>query len=186
VEAGRPPLTIHYVDPGETAYRLHYSVISNPLLWFVQHYLWDLARQPVITQRTHDAWSEGYVKVNRLIADRVVEVASQSKAPLVLIQDYHLYRMPEFVRDQMPTVAMQHFIHIPWPAADYWRVLPVSMRNAIFSGLLANDVIGFQTNGDVWRFLNGCSDLLGLRVDLQERAVLSGCARIRYPSTLHR
>jgi trehalose 6-phosphate synthase len=170
--AGRHPLTIHYVDPGERAYRLHYSVISNPLLWFIQHYLWDLARQPVITQRIHDAWSQGYVEVNRLIADKVVEVASRTKAPLLLIQDYHLYLLPEFVRNRMPWVAMQHFIHIPWPAADYWKVLPASMRNAIFGGLLANDVIGFQTNGDVWRFLNGCSELMGLRVDLQERAVL--------------
>jgi trehalose 6-phosphate synthase len=67
---------------------------------------------------------------------------------------------------------MQHFIHIPWPAADYWKVLPASMRDAIFTGLLANDVIGFQTDRDVWRFLNGCSDLLGLRVDPQEQAVL--------------
>src|SRR5450756_1233185 len=31
--AGRPALNIHYVDPGEEPYELHYSVISNPLLW---------------------------------------------------------------------------------------------------------------------------------------------------------
>jgi trehalose 6-phosphate synthase len=171
--AGRPALNIHYVDPGDEAYRLHYSVISNPLLWFVQHHLWDLARQPVINQRIHDAWSRGYVEVNRLIAEKVVEVAAQSKAPpLLLIQDYHLYLLAGFVRHQIPDIAMQHFIHIPWPGADYWKVLPSSMRDAIFGGLLANDVIGFQTNGDVMRFLNGCSDLLGLRVDHQEQAVL--------------
>lgn len=171
--AGRPPLTIHYVDPGEEAYELHYSVISNPLLWFVQHHLWDLPRQPVINQRIHDAWSRGYMEVNRLIAEKVVEVASQSKAPpVLLIQDYHLYPLAGFVRHQIPDVAMQHFIHIPWPAADYWKVLPASMRDAIFGGLLANDVIGFQTNSDVWRFLNGCAELMGLRVDHQEQAVL--------------
>jgi trehalose 6-phosphate synthase len=171
--ASRPPLKIHYVDPGEEAYRLHYSVISNPLLWFVQHHLWDLAYQPVINQRIHEAWSHGYVEVNRLMAEKVVEVASRSNAPpLLLIQDYHLYLLPAFVRQQIPTIAMQHFIHIPWPAADYWKVLPASMRDAIFAGLLANDVIGFQTNGDVWRFLNGCSELLGLRVDPQEQGVL--------------
>jgi len=171
--AGRPALKIYYVDPGEEPYKLHYSVISNPLLWFVQHHLWDLARQPVINQRIHDAWSRGYVEVNRLMAEKVVEVASQAKAaPLLMIQDYHLYLLPAFVRQAIPTIAMQHFIHIPWPAADYWKVLPASMREAIFAGLLANDVIGFQTNGDVRRFLNGCSELMGLRVDPQEQAVL--------------
>jgi trehalose 6-phosphate synthase len=171
--AGRPPLKIHYVDPGEQPYRLHYAVISNPLLWFIQHHLWDLARQPVINQRIHDAWSQGYVKVNRMMAEKAVEVASRSTAPpLLMVQDYHLYLLPGSVRHTIPTIAMQHFIHIPWPAADYWKVLPASMRDAIFTGLLANDVIGFQTNGDVWRFLNGCSELLGLRVDPQEQAVL--------------
>jgi trehalose 6-phosphate synthase len=171
--AGRPPLKIHYVDPGEQPYRLHYAVISNPLLWFIQHHLWDLARQPVINQRIHDAWSHGYVQVNRLMAEKAVEVASRSAAPpLLMVQDYHLYLLPGSVRKAIPTIAMQHFIHIPWPAADYWKVLPASMRDAIFTGLLANDVIGFQTNGDVWRFLNGCSELLGLRVDPQEQAVL--------------
>lgn len=171
--AGRPALNIHYVDPGAEAYGLHYSVISNPLLWFVQHHLWDLPRQPVINQRIHDAWSRGYVEVNRLIAEKVVEVAAQSKAPpLLLIQDYHLYPLAGFVRHQIPDIAMQHFIHIPWPASDYWKVLPSSMRDAIFGGLLANDVIGFQTNGDVMRFLNGCSELMGLRVDHQAQAVL--------------
>ncbi len=133
--AGRPSLRIHYVDPGEEPYKLHYSVISNPLLWFVQHHLWDLARQPVINQRIHDAWSQGYVEVNRMMADKVVEVASQTKAaPLLLIQDYHLYLLPAFVRQAIPTIAMQHFIHIPWPASDYWKVLPASMRDAIFNG----------------------------------------------------
>ena len=171
--AGRPPLTIHYVDPGEDSYNLYYSVISNPLLWFVQHHLWDLAMQPVINQRIHDAWLRGYVEVNRLIAQKVVAVAAQSKTPpLILVQDYHLYLLPGFVRHEMPGIAMQHFIHIPWPAADYWKVLPSSMRDAIFGGLLANDVIGFQTNGDVLRFLNGCAELMGLRVDYQEQAVL--------------
>ena len=171
--AGRPALKIYYVDPGEVPYELHYSVISNPLLWFVQHHLWDLAHQPVINQRIHDAWSRGYVEVNRQIAEKVVQVASQSKvAPLLLIQDYHLYLLAGFVRRQLPDIAMQHFIHIPWPAADYWKVLPSSMREAIFDGLLGNDVIGLQTNADVWRFLNGCSELMGLRVDHQEQAVL--------------
>jgi trehalose 6-phosphate synthase len=173
--AGRPGLKIHYVEPSEEAYELHYGVISNPLLWFVQHHLWDLATQPLINLRMHDAWSRGYVEVNRLIAQKVVEVASQSSAPpLLLIQDYHLYLLPGFVRHEIPGIAMQHFIHIPWPAADYWKVLPASMRDAIFGGLLANDIIGFQTNGDVWRFLNGCAELLGLRVDYQEQAVLHG------------
>jgi trehalose 6-phosphate synthase len=46
------------------------------------------------------------------------------------------------------------------------------MREAIFEGLLGNDVIGFQSRLDVRNFLMTCEELLGLRVDHRERAVL--------------
>ena len=32
----------------ETAYDWFYNVISNPMLWFLQHYLWELAYEPSI------------------------------------------------------------------------------------------------------------------------------------------
>jgi trehalose 6-phosphate synthase len=50
---------------------------------------------------------------------------------------------------------------VPWPQPDYWRVLPRAMRSAIHEGLIANDVIGFQT--ERWRsnFLYSARELLG-------------------------
>ncbi|MDQ6878419.1 MAG: trehalose-6-phosphate synthase [Candidatus Dormibacteraeota bacterium] len=170
---GRPKVTVHYADPGRRIFSLYYSTVANPLLWFLQHYLWDLPREPMLDQHQHAAWTDGYVAVNRLMSEKVVElVALTQREPLVLTQDYHLYLLPRLVRRFRPEITMQHFVHIPWPTADYWKVLPEQMRNAIFDGLLANDVIGFQTERDVRRFLVGCEELLGLRTDYQERAVL--------------
>lgn len=170
---GRPPVRLRYCDSGQTAYARYYSTISNPLLWFLQHYLWDLAREPMLDEQQHNAWTDGYVAVNRLLGETVVRAAAmQVREPLVLTQDYHLYLLPRTVRERLPGCAMQHFVHIPWPTAEYWKVLPAQMRTAIFDGLLANDVVGFQTERDVRRFLSGCEELLGLRVDHQERAVL--------------
>jgi len=40
---------VAFIQPSAEAYDLYYNVISNPLLWFIQHYLWDLAREPVVT-----------------------------------------------------------------------------------------------------------------------------------------
>ena len=170
---GRPPLKVHYVDSGQNRYEAYYSVIANPLLWFIQHYLWELGREPVIDERVHRAWERGYVEVNRLLAQRVIELAAKAdRTPLVMMQDYHLYLLPGFIRERLPSATLQHFVHIPWPTAEYWKVLPHAMRNAIFHGLLGNDVVGFQTPRDVSRFLSGCEELLGLRVDYQEQAVL--------------
>ncbi len=43
-------------------------MIANPILWFIQHYLWDLSNAPDIRQEELDAWDYGYQAVNRDIA----------------------------------------------------------------------------------------------------------------------
>src|SRR5213078_3894529 len=78
------------------------------------------------------------------------------------------------VRRMLPHATLQQFIHIPWPTPTYWKVLPHPMRDAILEGLLANDVVGFQSSLDVRNFLMSCEELLRLRVDHRERAVLYG------------
>src|SRR5213082_273066 len=44
---------LHYVTPSSEQYEQYYSVIANPVLWFLQHYLWDLGQQPIINGRIH-------------------------------------------------------------------------------------------------------------------------------------
>ena len=154
---------LHYVTPTPEQYEMYYSVISNPVLWFVQHYLWDLANQPVINGRIHEAWKNGYVEVNRQIARKVVEVArGLPDRPLVMVHDYQLYLVPKLVRDQLQGAIIQHFVHIPWPTPQYWKVLPREMRDAICEGLLGCDIVGFQSSLDVRNFLMTCEENLGL------------------------
>ncbi|HXJ47829.1 MAG TPA: trehalose-6-phosphate synthase, partial [Candidatus Acidoferrum sp.] len=164
---------LHYVMPTPEQYEQYYSVISNPVLWFIQHYLWDLAQQPIINGRIHRAWTNGYVEVNKQVARRVAEVAARlPERPLVLIHDYQLYLVPKLVREQVPGAMIQHFVHIPWPTPQYWKVLPREMRDAILHGLLGSDIVGFQSSGDVRNFLMTCEMNGGLAVDDRERAVL--------------
>ena len=164
---------VGFVVPDEEAYDLYYNQISNPLLWFIQHYLWDLAEEPMLNQATDRAWREGYVRVNELFADRVVQAARGGEdRPLVLIQDYQLYLVARMVRDRLPPGGvLQQFIHIPWPTPQYWKVLPKKMRDPIVDGLLGNDIIGFQTTGDCRNFLLTCEDNMNLTVDYREQTV---------------
>jgi len=167
------PILIEYANPSPEVYRWYYSVIANPLLWFLHHYLWGLIDEPVIDDSTWTAWQRGYVAVNRLMAEKVVEVASRGpRPPLVMTQDYQLYLAPREVRRLLPEATLQQFIHIPWPTPFYWKVLPKQMRDAILEGVLANDVVGFQSSLDVRNFLISCEELLDLRVDHRERAVV--------------
>jgi trehalose 6-phosphate synthase len=164
---------LHYVTPTPEQYEMYYSMISNPVLWFIQHYLWDLAHQPLINGRIHKAWKDGYVQVNKQVAQKVAEVGRHMpNRPLVMIHDYQLYLVPQMVRDQLPGAIIQHFVHIPWPTPQYWKVLPREMRDAILRGLLGCDIVGFQSSLDVRNFLMTCEENAGLQVDIKERAVL--------------
>src|SRR5690606_16294608 len=58
-----PNVDVHFVVVPEETFERHYNVISNPLLWFVQHYLWNTAYGPEIDLNVREAWDEGYVVV---------------------------------------------------------------------------------------------------------------------------
>ena len=58
------------VESDSDAYDRFYNVIANPILWFIQHYLWDLSNAPDIRQEEADAWEYGYRVVNDDIAAR--------------------------------------------------------------------------------------------------------------------
>ncbi len=169
------PFRLRLIRHDEAAYDWFYNVVSNPTLWFLQHYLWDLAHAPDVDQGLHHAWAEGYVPVNAAFAEAVVaELAAEPEAA-VFFHDYHLYLAPRFVRARRPDATLAHFVHIPWPQPDYWRVLPSSIRSAVHDGLLANDVVGFHT--ERWRrnFLRSCQDIVAAECDYaQDFAVYDG------------
>jgi trehalose 6-phosphate synthase len=166
---------LHYATPSREQYEMYYAVFANPVLWFIQHYLWDLAIEPVIDDRIHQAWEQGYVEVNRQMAAKTVEIARAARArPLVMVHDYQLYLVPRLVRKELPDAVIQHFVHVPWPTPQYWKVLPKHMRDAILEGLLGCDIVGFQSSLDVRNFLLTCEENAGLQVDERERAVMAG------------
>ncbi len=144
-----------------------YGVIANPLLWFVQHRLYGLATSPMLGRAERAAWDDGYVEANRLAAEAVVEeVERYGGKAAVFLHDYHFYLVGQLVRERCPDVLLSHFVHIPWPGPDSWRVLPPALREQVLLGLLGCDVIGFHTEGDARSFLLCVQELLGLPVDL--------------------
>jgi trehalose 6-phosphate synthase len=150
-------------DPG--AYDLFYNVIANPHLWFIQHYLWDLSNAPDIRAEEKEAWERGYTVVNEDMANCVLNRIEGQESPLVMLHDYHLYTAPALIRQQRPDAFLHHFVHIPWPHADAWRVIPGRWREAIYRGLLANDIVGFHLPSYVHNFLDCCRELMEFEVD---------------------
>jgi trehalose 6-phosphate synthase len=159
-DEGQPPLTIHFTTVPQETYDLAYNEISNTLLWFLQHYLWDAAREPDINGEMWHAWDAGYTALNQTFAETIARAAraAGSTRPIVLLQDYHLYLAAAQVRERLPDALIQQFIHIPWPDKDYWRFLPVRMRREICLGMLANDIVGFQTYDNCHNFIRTCAE----------------------------
>jgi trehalose 6-phosphate synthase len=153
------------------AYDRFYNVFANPMLWFIQHYLWDLSNAPDIRGEEVEAFEFGYNVVNEDLARAVLEEIADSQEPVVMVHDYHLYTLPDLVRRARPDVFLHHFIHIPWTQPDAWRVLPNRIREEIFTGLLANDIIGFHTRSYRHNFLQCCHDLMELEVDFERGLV---------------
>lgn len=164
---------LHYVTIPKAAYRKHYELISNQLLWFLQHYLYDPTEDSSAAKKIQDAWENGYRVANQAIAEAVVaEIASEITRPVVMLHDYHLYLAPRMIRQSHPTIVMQQFIHIPWPDARCWHFLPSNIAHEIYQGITGNDIIGFQTERDARNFLEGARTVLeGAVVDFEEGAL---------------
>jgi len=151
---------VRLVHSDPAAYDGFYNVIANPMLWFIQHYLWDLSNAPDIRQQEVDAFDHGYRAVNEDLANAVLQEIEGAESPVVMVHDYHLYTMPGVIRAARPDVFLHHFIHIPWTQPDAWRVLPNRIRDEIYRGVLANDIVGFHTHSYKRNFLLCCRELL--------------------------
>ena len=150
---------LRFVSHDPDVYRLFYGVVANPVLWFVQHGLWNLKQDP--DADLEPPWQDGYVEANRALAAAAVEELDRVPEAPVFVQDYHLYLVSALVRAARPEARIAHFVHIPWVGPDGWAVLPPAIPRAIHEGLLACDSVGFHT--ERWRsaFVESSEALLG-------------------------
>ncbi|MDP1809587.1 MAG: trehalose-6-phosphate synthase [Actinomycetota bacterium] len=169
-----PLYWIYLVDIPPATYDLYYNQISNKVLWFLHHYLFDALRQPSFDKEVKRAWSEGYVDVNRRFAEKVAAITQDDPRPIVLIQDYHLYLVAGWLRQLKPDALLFHFVHVPWCSPDYFKFLPSEIRQKILESLLANDIVGLHSWRYARNFMHCCQDFLGCRIDLRHHKVFVG------------
>jgi len=172
VRTSRGRLVLKYALIDEKTYNSHYRVICNQILWFLHHYLWNLPTDPVVDQHVHDAWHNGYVKTNQLIAEAILQHTNDLQKPAIIsIHDYQLYLVAKFLADRLEGSGIHHYVHVPWPSPSYWKILPEFMRTSIIEGLLSCQLIGFQTQDDVLHFLETCKENHNLEVDFSTGAI---------------
>jgi trehalose 6-phosphate synthase len=132
--------TLRFVDLPPDLHHLHYDVMSNEVLWFLLHYLFDIPHTPTFDGLFAQAWA-GYQRVNELYAEALVATPGSA----VLVEDYHLMLAGSYVRRLGRTRRpLLYFHHTPWCEPDYFSLLPEAVGRTLLEGLLAYDVVGFH------------------------------------------
>jgi trehalose 6-phosphate synthase len=155
MEAARYRVMLLDIPPD--TYDRYYNVMANRFLWFICHYLWDPARTPMIGEEERLAW-QAYEDVNRRFADAIERVADEGS--VVMVQDYHLALVPAMLRSVRPDLRTAIFWHIPFPHADYLRLLPDRWNRRLLEGLLGADLVGFHTTRWARAFVGAAHDVL--------------------------
>ncbi len=153
VGGGDDQVRLRFASVERSVYEAAYNVVANPFLWFLQHQMWNLPERPVIDAALMRAWERGYVALNEAFAKAVLAQARSDRSPRIMLHDYHLYCAAEPIRRARPGAILSHFTHIPWPPSSIWQTIAPTIREGIATGLLANDVVGFQTARYAHNFL---------------------------------
>ncbi len=166
-----PRLHVVPVPLPAAMYHAYYGMVSNEVLWMLQHHVIGPGGYEHVDVRRHRAWTEGYLAANRRLAAFLAQACEDPRA--FLVQDYHLYPLPAFLRQLFPSTPILHFTHIPFPESSWLQLLPRAWREAILRGLLGSDVVGLQTPDDVRAFLGCCATFLHAEVDAERLTVAS-------------
>jgi trehalose 6-phosphate synthase len=145
------------IDP--TTYRRAYDEVSNQVLWFLHHGLYDLPRAPVFGTAFRDAWG-AYRRMNQAFADAILNTAPNGAA--VLVQDYHLSLVGHDLAEGRPDLAAVHFSHTPFATPTWLRVLPEHVAAELLAGLCAFRACGFHTQRWADDFTACCREILAL------------------------
>ena len=170
-------LKIVLVEHDEESYDLMYNHLANPLLWFVQHGLYDLPYKPELGEDTQRAWEDGYVVISENFAEAVGSTleAIGGEEPVILVHDYQLYMVPHALRERLgddPFISL--FVHIPWPDPETWRVLPRYVREGALRSLLEANVVAFHTEGYARNFVRTAQEVLGVKTNEGEGVIHLG------------
>ncbi len=160
---------VRFVISDPETYAGFYDGISNRVLWFLYHSLWDLPNAPSFDAGTRAEWG-AYREVSRSFAAALAAESGRGPAD-VLIQDYHLSLVPAALRALDPSPRISYFHHVPFAEPGQLEMLPSWMRTELLQGILGADLVGFHTRRWADRFIACCRLLEGARVDARRRVV---------------
>ena len=158
-ELGYP---VRLLDIEPETYARYYDMVSNRMLWFANHCLWDELEIRDFGREELDAWRNAYGPVNERFAQAIGEVSGPGS--LVLVQDYHLTLTPGYLRARRPDRTILHFTHSSFCGPEGLERIPAPIPRQVIEGMLGADLVGFHVTPWAHGFLD-CCERIGLQVD---------------------
>ncbi|MFN2490137.1 MAG: trehalose-6-phosphate synthase [Actinomycetota bacterium] len=154
--------TVYLLEIEPDMYTDYYDVVSNRMLWFANHCLWDELNIKEFGKAELEAWNTAYQPVNKLFADAVLEISESDS--LVLVQDYHLTMTPGYLRAARPDQVILHFTHSSFCGPEGLERIPAPIPRCVIEGMLGADLLGFQVAQWVRGFYE-CCERIGATLD---------------------
>lgn len=160
----------HPVFVDDDVHQAFYEGFCNDLIWPLFHYFPSFAS-------FQESYFDAYQQVNTRFLEELTAIIEPGD--LVWIHDFQLMLLPELVRKAVPDATIGYFFHIPFPTYEIIKLLPRTWRQALVSGLLGADVVGFHTADYTQHFLQNVAEVLALpiieqRIILNDRSVVVG------------
>ena len=122
-------------------FELYYNGFSNDTLWPLFHFMLGYFK---FDRRQYNA----YCRVNEFLARKLYPLLTDDD--VIWVHDYHLIPLGAELRRAGVDQPIGFFLHVPFPSFDVLRALPC--YEAILRSLSLYDVVGFQTERDLWAF----------------------------------
>lgn len=144
------PIAYATIDLTPNEHQGYYTRFSNSVLWPLLHTLPEL-----MTYDRRDA--QTYHAVNARVADALAPLLRPTD--FVWIHDYHLLPLPALLRAHGRHNLIGFFLHVPFPAPDL--IASVPDLTSMIEGMLAADLVGFQTEHDADNFIAAAQEHAG-------------------------
>lgn len=116
-------------------------------------------------------WWRDYLKFNNAYADEIMK--TYTPGDIIWIHEYHLLMLPEILRQRIGRDArIGLFVHAPWPSSEIFRIL--SRRKQLLSGMLAANMIAFQSETYKEHFVSCCKRILESKESLDADGKCTG------------
>ena len=157
------------LDLSEDEVSQYYTGFANRTLWPLLH---SFPERVVIRRDTYGA----YRRINRRFAEALLLLLQHND--LVWVQDYHLFHVGQELRSLGWKGKMGFFLHVPFPAADIFAILPWGRQ--LLEGLMQYDLVGFQTERYVYNAIDSLLTEIG--GTFEEGVFVNGNTSVRIDS----